>query len=437
MPAQDRVRGDQAMATQRSGQPPHERGEHGPVRPVHARSWVGAAQDGDLVRSTRSSTSLWRTCGPSAGPAEHLQKIKYSNRSDTMGSCPTSDHRWSATQASSGTPQALPQEPRAAPHPHPRRAALSGDDDRACDDRLVGRPRRGTRPGATTDASTAMRRRSVGSAASRRGFALPVSSSAASTVAVSAPVATWAVGAVDGDDGPAPGSHGSRAGFRPEALAALDDQAAAARERVVERRSARRDAVARSARSSPPPGDPPGAGPRPLRAHRGCRSEGRPEQASSPLARITSPDDAAAMMTPRGQLWRRVPETPSPRGMSTSRATVGDRLDVHEPGVHQAVGAPAPWRPSATTRVWSSGRTSSGSAVDPRHRSGSAENVAHDGLGGRGRPRRRHPSDSSHSMSASSRRTPHPRHQAKLSYAARTILTFCSLIVSSDPGQPM
>ena len=27
------------------------------------------------------------------------RKIKYSNRSDTPGSCPTSDHRWSATQA--------------------------------------------------------------------------------------------------------------------------------------------------------------------------------------------------------------------------------------------------------------------------------------------------------------------------------------------------
>ena len=49
MPAQDRVRGDQAMATQRAGQPPHERGQHGPVRPVHARTWVSAAQDGDLV----------------------------------------------------------------------------------------------------------------------------------------------------------------------------------------------------------------------------------------------------------------------------------------------------------------------------------------------------------------------------------------------------
>jgi hypothetical protein len=49
MPTQDRLWGDQAMATQRSGQPPDEGGEHGPVRPVPARSWVGAAQDGDLV----------------------------------------------------------------------------------------------------------------------------------------------------------------------------------------------------------------------------------------------------------------------------------------------------------------------------------------------------------------------------------------------------
>ena len=49
MPAQDRVGGDQAMTTQRPGQPLDERGEHGPVRPVQARPWVGAAQDGDLV----------------------------------------------------------------------------------------------------------------------------------------------------------------------------------------------------------------------------------------------------------------------------------------------------------------------------------------------------------------------------------------------------
>jgi len=49
MPAQDRVRGDQTMMTQRSGQPLDERGEHDPVGPVHTRTWVGAAQDGDLV----------------------------------------------------------------------------------------------------------------------------------------------------------------------------------------------------------------------------------------------------------------------------------------------------------------------------------------------------------------------------------------------------
>ena len=49
MRAQDRVRGDQAMATQCAWQPPHEGGEHGPVGPVQAWSWVGAAQDGDFV----------------------------------------------------------------------------------------------------------------------------------------------------------------------------------------------------------------------------------------------------------------------------------------------------------------------------------------------------------------------------------------------------
>jgi len=37
------------MATQCAGQPPGERGEHGPVRLVHTRAWVGAAQDGDLA----------------------------------------------------------------------------------------------------------------------------------------------------------------------------------------------------------------------------------------------------------------------------------------------------------------------------------------------------------------------------------------------------
>ena len=49
MPAQDRVGGDQAMPTQCAGQPLDEGGEHDSVRPVQAWSWVGAAQDGNLV----------------------------------------------------------------------------------------------------------------------------------------------------------------------------------------------------------------------------------------------------------------------------------------------------------------------------------------------------------------------------------------------------
>jgi hypothetical protein len=49
MPAQDRVRRDQTMATQRSRQPPYERGEHGSVRPPQAWSRVAAPEHGDLV----------------------------------------------------------------------------------------------------------------------------------------------------------------------------------------------------------------------------------------------------------------------------------------------------------------------------------------------------------------------------------------------------
>ena len=49
MPAQDRVRGDHAVATHCSGQPQNERGEDRSVRPVQTWSWVGATQDRDLV----------------------------------------------------------------------------------------------------------------------------------------------------------------------------------------------------------------------------------------------------------------------------------------------------------------------------------------------------------------------------------------------------
>jgi hypothetical protein len=68
MPAQDRVRGDQAMAMQRSGQPPDEGGEHRSVRPVQARSWVGAAQYGDFVAARGARRPWWRTFCPLVGP---------------------------------------------------------------------------------------------------------------------------------------------------------------------------------------------------------------------------------------------------------------------------------------------------------------------------------------------------------------------------------
>ena len=95
MPTQDRVRSGQTMAAQCSGDPPREGGEHGPVRPVQTRQWVSAAQDSDLVAQHAELDVL------GGGHATHdrispstCEKIKCSNRSDTRGSCPTSDRRW-------------------------------------------------------------------------------------------------------------------------------------------------------------------------------------------------------------------------------------------------------------------------------------------------------------------------------------------------------
>jgi hypothetical protein len=49
MPAQDRVRSDQAAAPQWPGQSSYQDVEDRPVRPAQARPRVGAAQDGDFV----------------------------------------------------------------------------------------------------------------------------------------------------------------------------------------------------------------------------------------------------------------------------------------------------------------------------------------------------------------------------------------------------
>ena len=59
-----RFRGDQAMATQCAGQPPDQRGEHSPVRPVQVRPRVGRRRTATSCRSTRSSTSLMEDVRP-------------------------------------------------------------------------------------------------------------------------------------------------------------------------------------------------------------------------------------------------------------------------------------------------------------------------------------------------------------------------------------
>ena len=49
--------------------------------------------------STRSSIALGRTSDTTENSLRTCRKITYSNRSDSPGSCPTGNHRWSATQA--------------------------------------------------------------------------------------------------------------------------------------------------------------------------------------------------------------------------------------------------------------------------------------------------------------------------------------------------
>jgi hypothetical protein len=107
MPTQDRVRSGQTMAAQCSGEPPREGGEHGPVRPVQTRQWVSAAQDSDLVAQHEELMSLVADMTHCRIIPSTCEKIKYSNRSDTRGSCPTSDRRWAATQARLLAPHGL------------------------------------------------------------------------------------------------------------------------------------------------------------------------------------------------------------------------------------------------------------------------------------------------------------------------------------------
>jgi hypothetical protein len=107
MPAQNRVGGDEAVATQCAGQPPHEGGEHGPVRPVQARPRVGAAQDGDLVPEQEKLDVLGggRAHDSRTNPST-CRNIKYSNRNDTHAIMPNQHSPLvNGPGPTSGTPQ--------------------------------------------------------------------------------------------------------------------------------------------------------------------------------------------------------------------------------------------------------------------------------------------------------------------------------------------
>ena len=117
MPAQDRVRGDQAMAAQCSGQPPDRVRRTRPGRPSPGVVWGwcgGARRPRAAARAVRCP--WWRTGGPAARPASAP-----AGRADTAAaatrrrSCPTADDRRSPLVSGvcrrSGTPQARP-DPR-------------------------------------------------------------------------------------------------------------------------------------------------------------------------------------------------------------------------------------------------------------------------------------------------------------------------------------
>src|SRR4051794_40007802 len=83
------ARGNRRISAANTARSAQSRRGRGLVRRRTATSW----------RSTRSSTSLAPDLRPSSTTSPSTcRKIKYSNRNDTLGSCPTSHHRWSTRQ---------------------------------------------------------------------------------------------------------------------------------------------------------------------------------------------------------------------------------------------------------------------------------------------------------------------------------------------------
>jgi hypothetical protein len=113
MPAQDRVRRDQAAATQCSWQPPNEGGEDGPIRPVQAWPWVGAAEHGDLVPQDKELDILGGgIAGHQEDQSEHLleDQIQQPQRHGDDHAWPVvgADHRWSSACSAFWNPTPFP-----------------------------------------------------------------------------------------------------------------------------------------------------------------------------------------------------------------------------------------------------------------------------------------------------------------------------------------
>ena len=147
MPAQDRARGDQAMAAQRSRQPPDEGGEHGPVRPVQARSWVGAAEHRDLVPQHQQLDVLGggRAAQQQDQP-EHVLEDQVQQPQRHGG-----DHaRPLATTITAGQGMCSILEPRRVRRPLQRPATASGAAAAAATPNIAGSPAGSWRDPAST-----------------------------------------------------------------------------------------------------------------------------------------------------------------------------------------------------------------------------------------------------------------------------------------------
>jgi hypothetical protein len=112
VPAQDRARGDHAMATQAPRQPSDEGCQHRPVSPIHAWSGVGSAEHGDLVTQHQELDVLGRgRASQQRDQPEHLQEDQMQqpqrHGGDHLRPPESAHHRWSTACADFSNPTGL------------------------------------------------------------------------------------------------------------------------------------------------------------------------------------------------------------------------------------------------------------------------------------------------------------------------------------------